>query len=154
MSAAQVRPGFTLLEMLAACVLLGLLVTLLLSLFNQGEIAWSVGKSTATATGRQERSLARAAREGAETVFVTKPTSAAVRLLQAWEANGDIRTTRPFVRVEADLPEEGRAFRPIALEANDGQSVERVEVVVTSAGPDGRWGTEDDITTAPMEEIE
>ena len=41
MSAAQIRPGFTLLEMLAACVLLGLLVTLLLSLFNQGEIAWS-----------------------------------------------------------------------------------------------------------------
>lgn len=40
MSATRIRPGFTLLEMLTASVLLGLLVTLLLSLFNQGEIAW------------------------------------------------------------------------------------------------------------------
>lgn len=53
MSATRIRPGFTLLEMLTASVLLGLLVTLLLSLFNQGEIAWSVGKTTATETGRR-----------------------------------------------------------------------------------------------------
>lgn len=154
MSAAPVRPGFTLLEMLAASVLLGLLVTLLLSLFNQGEIAWTVGKTTAADTGRQERSLVRAAREGAETVFVKEPTPTAVRLLSAWEADGGVRMSRPFVRVEADLPEAGRAVRSIALETTGGQTAERVEVVVTSAGPDGQWGTEDDLTTAPLEEIE
>lgn len=154
MSATRIRPGFTLLEMLTASVLLGLLVTLLLSLFNQGEIAWSVGKTTAAETGRRSRSLARAAREGAETVFVTKPTPSALRLLPAWEANGEVRTTRPFMRVETGLPEAGQAARPIALEAVGGQSAERVDVVVASAGPDGRWGTEDDLTTAPEEEFE
>lgn len=154
MSATRIRPGFTLLEMLTASVLLGLLVTLLLSLFNQGEIAWSVGKTTATETGRRSRSLARAAREGAETVFVTKPTPSALRLLPAWEANGEVRTTRPFMRVETGLPEAGQAARPIALEAIGGQSAESVDVVVASAGPDGRWGTEDDLTTAPEEEFE
>ena len=140
MSAAQIRPGFTLLEMLAACVLLGLLVTLLLSLFNQGEIAWSVGKSTATATGRQERSLARAAREGAETVFVTKPTSAAVRLLQAWEANGDIRTTRPCsgrhgktVSVEGsgcrNKSERASSPNPLTAEASKAMPVENARSI-------------------------
>lgn len=111
MSATRIRPGFTLLEMLTASVLLGLLVTLLLSLFNQGEIAWSVGKTTAAETGRRSRSLARAAREGSETVFVTKPTPSALRLLPAWEANGEVRTTRPFMRVETGLPEAGQAAR-------------------------------------------
>ena len=154
MSGARGRRGFTLLEMLAASVLLGLLVTLLLSLFNQGEIAWTVGETTAVETGRQERSLVRAARDGADAVFVKGPTPTAVRLLSAWGANGDVRTSRPFVRVEADLPEAGRAVRSIALEAAGGRSAERVEVIVTSAGPDGQWGTEDDLTTAPLEEIE
>ena len=154
MIALPVRSGFTLLEMLAASVLLGLLVALLLSLFSQGEIAWTVGETTAAETGRQERSLVRAARESAEMVFVKEPTPSAVRLLSAWEANGDVRTSRPFVRVEAGLPEAGRAVRPIALEATDGKSAERVEVVVASAGPDGQWGTADDLTTAPAEEVE
>lgn len=85
---------------------------------------------------------------------MTKPTPSALRLLPAWEANGEVRTTRPFMRVETGLPEAGQAACPIALEAIGGQSAERVDVVVASAGPDGRWGTEDDLTTAPEEEFE
>lgn len=123
MNATRIRPGFTLLEMLTASVLLGLLVTLLLSLFNQGEIAWSVGKTTAAETGRRSRSLARAAREGAETVFVTKPTPSALRLLPAWEANGEVRTTRPFMRV--DRPAGGGPGRPADCAGGDRRTVGR-----------------------------
>lgn len=147
------QPGFTLLEMLAASVLLGLLVTLLLSLFNQGEIAWAVGESTAVETGKREQTLTRAAREGANTVFV-KDSSAVVRLLSPWDESGAVRTSRPFVRVETGLPEVGRAVLPIVLEQTAGRSAERVEVIVTSAGPDGIWGSEDDLTTSPLEEFE
>lgn len=145
------QPGFTLLEMLAASILLGLLVTLLLSLFNHGEIAWAVGESTAVETGRRERTLSRAAREGANTVFVK---DSAVRLLSPWDENGTVRTSRPFARVETDLPKIGRAVLPIVLEQTAGKSAERVEVIVSSAGPDGIWGSEDDLTTSPLEEFE
>lgn len=154
MNIAHIRPGFTLLEMLAASLLLGLMATLLLSLFNQGEMAWTVGKLKSSETDRRAQSLACLTRQGAETVFIKGERQSAVRLLSAWNEQGDVRTSRPFVRVESDLPEVGRAVRQIALAATDGQSVERVEVIVTSAGADGQWGSEDDLTTAPMEDFE
>ena len=148
------RRGFTLLEVLAASVLLGLLVTLILTLFKQGEIAWSMGESSAEGTGCQERFLVRAAREGAETVFVTDPQLTALRLLSAWNENGEIRSTRPIVRTTVEESVTGQAVRPIVLESTTGRSSVQVEVIVTSAGPDGQWETEDDLTTAPLGGVE
>ena len=151
------RPGFTLLEVLVAALLLGLLSSLLTTLFNQGVIAWNVGASSLSETDRFRRAFSDEARLAAALLPVTDDSGRAfaVRLRSAWDENGAVRTGRAFDLTDsADVLSE-TGVRTVALMA-DGKSENDglVQVVVSSAGPDGRWGTEDDLSTAPLEGFE
>lgn len=53
------RSGFTLLEVLVASVLMGMLVTILTMIFNQSAIAWRTGKSGVSDMTEVERQMAR-----------------------------------------------------------------------------------------------
>lgn len=149
MSGIQGKRGFTLLEMLAATVLLGLMATLGVSLFRQSAIAQSVGEASVEDCSRRRREIACAARLAAETVpvAVSGAGPVAFRVMSAWDADGNVRRSRPFERMEAPLPAVGAACRRATFSATEKNSGEVVTVVVASAGPDGRWGTDDDLST-------
>lgn len=53
------RSGFTLLEVLVASVLMGMLVTILTMIFNQSAIAWRTGKAGVADMTESERQLMR-----------------------------------------------------------------------------------------------
>ena len=53
------RNGFTLLEVLVASVLMGMLVTILTMIFNQSAIAWRTGKAGVADMTETERNLSR-----------------------------------------------------------------------------------------------
>ena len=53
------KHGFTLLEVLVASVLMGMLVTILTMIFNQSAIAWRTGKASVADMSETERNLAR-----------------------------------------------------------------------------------------------
>lgn len=149
------RTGFTLLELLAAVVLLGLLSTVLTMLFRQGSISWSVGETAVVDVSCRRHEIARAARDASDalTCVDVGGNRSVIRMCSPWTSEGDIRDTRPFVC--ADAPSShGSAFCVISLSAGQAASSEAVEIIVTSAGPDGKWGTDDDLTTDPLEGVE
>ena len=53
------RSGFTLLEVLVASMLMGMLVTILTMIFNQSAIAWRTGKAGVANMTETERQLSR-----------------------------------------------------------------------------------------------
>ena len=145
MNGMRAMAGYTLLEMLSASVLLGLMVTLLAFLFRQGTIASGVGAAAASDAAERRLEIVRAARAAGETLVCVDGTPR--RLLSAWDENGNVRETRPLARVDAPLPESGTACREVRIADEVGLSGEILTVVVSSAGPDGKWGTDDDLTT-------
>lgn len=153
---ASRRAGFTLLEILVAVMLLGLLATFLIMFFRQSMIARSVGEAAVADSDRQRREIARAAQLASETIPMAdeKNGPKSLRVLSAWDAEGKIRSTRPLAKTDTPLPEAGGACRKVPLSPTAASSGELVTVVVTSAGPDGRWGTDDDLTTEIPEGVE
>ena len=145
------RAGFTLLEMLVASLLFGMLVTLLTVLFNQGNRAWDVGRVAAVNLDRRRQAVAENARLAADYL----PTDAGgYRVLSAWDEQGNLRTTRPLEKASGWTPQAGTAVAEVQLVGAAPQSARAVVVRVASAGPDGRWGTDDDIATGPVEDFE
>ena len=151
MTSVRLRPGFTLLEMLLATVILGLLMSLLTTLFNQGNNAWAVGRASVADLDARRRTLAEASRRAAD--FIPAGTEG-YRVLSAWDANGGLRTTRPLEPAAGLKVEEGAAYLSVTLDPGETKRASVVGVCVTSAGPDGVWGTEDDLSTVPEEAIE
>ena len=49
------REGFTLVEVLVASLLLGMLVTILTMVFNQSSIAWRTGKASVSVIDKMRR---------------------------------------------------------------------------------------------------
>ena len=60
------RGGFTLIEVLVASLLLGMLVTILTMVFNQSSIAWRTGKASVAEMDGMRRLLAQTQRRGEE----------------------------------------------------------------------------------------
>lgn len=162
------RNGFTLLEVLVASVLMGMLVTILTVIFNQSAIAWRTGKAGVADMSETERNLARihAAADnalpfiGTANYFVVSP----------WKdvSSDDSRVFHG--RGIAIAKEIGKGFDNISgnFYLDDGGNLEwrqtglgkaklenqsQFTVGVRSAGPDRRWDTGDDISTWP-EEVE
>lgn len=143
--------GFTLLEMLVATLLLGMLITLLGAMFTQSGLAWDVGRASVVDTGRRQRSLSASAHRASDIV----PTAEGwYRVQSAWDEQGELRGQRPLEKEEKLRPVEGTAYGIVRLEGGSSEAQSVVRVQVRSAGPDGLWGTEDDLSTAPEEDFE
>lgn len=162
------RSGFTLLEVLVASVLMGMLVTILTVIFNQSAIAWRTGKAGVADMSETERNLARihAVADSAlpyteqGNYFVVSPwndsnTDESTRFYRRGIAQaGDISKGFDAVSLNFSGSDAGKgAWRRTGLGRSKMNSQSQFTVGVRSAGPDRLWNTEDDISTWP-EEVE
>ena len=82
------RRGFTIIELLVASLLLGIIVTILTMIFNQSSIAWRVGLAgTADLSGIRENVAE--IREEADNAFVHD--GKLYRLTGLWDKHGNLR---------------------------------------------------------------
>lgn len=162
-----VRRGFTLLEMLVASLLLGMLVTILTMVFNASSIAWRTGKAGVSQLSSIRRQLSLAQYRSQNVLPCVDEQGQNGCIGGAWNSDGTIRT-RAVSKMPTDsgfdVPNFGKDFNnakqsmsvPSAKNfmcnatLRQGQSGSYV-VGVLSWGPDGVKDTEDDITTWPLE---
>jgi len=82
-------PGFTIIELLVASLLLGLLVTILTMIFNQSSIAWRTGVAGTVSMDRVRENIAEL-REEADNAFVHN--GKLYRYTGLWDKDGNLRT--------------------------------------------------------------
>lgn len=82
------RRGFTIIELLVASMLLGLLVTILTMIFNQSSIAWRIGVAV-TSNMDDVRDNIAALHEEADNAFVYNGTI--YRTVGLWDSAGELR---------------------------------------------------------------
>lgn len=163
----RVRKGFTLLEMLVASLLLGMLVTILTMVFNSSSIAWRTGKAGVAGLSKIRRQLS-LAQYRADNLLpdIDEKSQGVVGMVgSAWDPNGT-----PHTRAVAKLPGDngfnatfGSSFNsakrspggPASVKVDGGSfdldKANSYTVGVLSYGPDGIRDTDDDITTWPLE---
>lgn len=159
------RNGFTLLEVLVASVLMGMLVTILTMIFNQSAISWRIGKAGVADMSQAERNLSRIHFMADSVLPYMGENYCAV---SPWDdASGNDSTTlqRRGVRKASELEKgldtvagnfgNADAGKGSWMSGDLGkvrtESYGNFVVGVRSAGPDGISGTTDDITTWPDE---
>ena len=160
------RSGFTLLEVLVASVLMGMLVTILTMIFNQSAIAWRTGKAGVADMSETERNIARIQSMADNVLPYTDSRNYCV--VSPWDdARSD--SSKMFntrgIRRATDLrtgvatvsgtfydQDAGKgSWKQTGLGNPDFNGGRTFVVGVRSAGPDRRWDTEDDISTWPDE---
>ena len=160
------KKGFTILELMVASLLLGMLMTILTMIFNQSSIAWRTGVAGVADLDDVRDNVAEV-REEADNAYIWNDK--VHRILGLWDDDGQLRT-RAW-----DAPgssEEGKENAKAAyLQARGGNfrnnsklsdfkiiSVDRGDPVppittdtinVKSAGPDQEFDTWDDIWSFP-----
>ena len=159
------KRGFTILELLVASLLLGMLVTILTMIFNQSSIAWRTGVAGVADLDEARGNMAEL-RDEADNVYVwnNKPQ----RLLGLWNEQGRLRTravdaaggdfetkeTAQYfkAKVNASFSDDMRLNEIKSVDVGSGDSGNGFNtyiVNVKSAGPDGELGTWDDIWSFP-----
>ncbi len=161
------KRGFTLLEMLVASLLLGMLVSLLTTMFSQSSIAWAAGVATVADMDRTRQDIA--AVQAASDVLLDKEGDVVRSVFQDMTTRQFSRNGRAVERMDSgnskvsevksrfDTPS---SWAPIGVNSVGGVGeTGRVGmgdgnayvVGVTSLGPDGKKDTWDDITTWPTD---
>lgn len=148
--------GFTLLEVLVASLLLGMLVTILTMVFNQSSIAWRTGTAGVADLDSKRQDIAMWHADADSALPRVRGTQK-YRIVSAWNEYGAIRKRSVEQVVSANQPggvdfDRPRTWQDIGV-TGSGQSSRFSSFVVgvTSAGPDGKFKTGDDITTWPKE---
>lgn len=157
------RKGFSLVELMVASLLLGILVTILTMIFNQSSVAWRTGTAGVAQLQdtRRELGVFHDIRDDALPGLKEKDKTGTSRGVQ-------YRTVSVFT--DSNTLRSGRAFDQIVwngaptINAADTQNGTTYQlsggqtagsatftVGVRSAGPNGVFGDEDDITTWPDE---
>jgi len=159
------RKGFTIIELLVASLLLGMLVTILTMIFNQSSIAWRIG-TAGTADMDDVRDNIAELREEADNAFVWN--NQVYRHVGLWDRDGNLRDrtcdapgskvqSEPGCRaliLQSKLSASGEVtpndFRPVNVgQTRGGGSAKTYTVNVKSAGPDKVFDTYDDIWSWP-----
>ncbi len=156
------KKGFTILELLVASLLLGMLVTILTMIFNQSSIAWRTGEAGVANLDQACESVAEV-REEADTVYIWENNI--YRLVSPWDdRNGNLRTRAVLPRGDAGATVEhldavvNKDLEDILKGDGDGYSVDSVDggatrkpftVNVKSAGPNRKFDDYDDIWSFP-----
>ena len=162
------RRGFTIIELLVASMLLGMLVTILTMVFNQSSIAWRVGINGISDLGDARYTMG-TVREIADNAFVYG--NKGYRHIGLWQRNGQLRnracdaddltdgsqihqTTEWFFQLPTSLTVSDairpRDFKPKNVGSGSGSKGFNTYIVnVKSSGPDRKMGTWDDIWSFP-----
>ena len=161
------KKGFTLIEILVASLLLGMLMTILTMVFNSSAIAWRTGRASNAkmSLARRQLSYAQFLADNALPRIDQNSPSVTGRILGAWDKNGNVRDRAvevfpsgkfPFNlpswdsqgSVGSSVPEPFAQVNNIQmLQTQNGQGY---LVGVHSWGPDGKEDTLDDIDTMPV----
>ena len=152
------KKGFTILELLIASLILGILVTTTTAVFNQCAIAWRIGISGANELDDVRDNVAEL-REEADNVYIWEGTL--YKLLTIWQESGELRTRAISVEGNFATWEGPNFFKEIGVKKSvsqmglvpvgAGSSVRshNYSINVKSAGPDLEFGTWDDIWSFP-----
>ena len=160
------RRGFTILELLVAALLLGMLVTILTMIFNQSAIAWRTGKAGVADMTDTERQLSRIHAyadnllpfTGGDKYCVVSPWDDAITDDSGQFNVRGIRKAselhKNFQQVSGNFQNNdggNGSWRQTGLGSPRMNGGKSFIVGVRSAGPDREWETEDDISTWPDE---
>lgn len=171
------RKGFTLLELLVASLLLGMLMTVLTMLFNQSSIAWRTGVAGVNDLDEVRETIGRVRNE-ADNAYIWKNGSPQVAsIVSIWRSDAGGKTGSQKLRrraidagTESDI-QQGEKITAILGSLNTGASGAKAGQIVTQssiscgqgqtgnadnysvnvrcAGPDGKHNTYDDIWSFP-----
>jgi prepilin-type N-terminal cleavage/methylation domain-containing protein len=168
------KKGFTIIELLVASLLLGMLVSVLTMLFNQSSIAWRTGVATIVDMDVIRDDIA-SIREEADNVLLAPETNEKMfMVVSPWDENGDLRkravnssemggdNAAQYMYSSMLLYNQASYLTRQNLKASDFTLINcgstdsakksyGYTVGVTSAGPDRRFGSYDDITSWPEE---
>ena len=164
---SESKRGFTLIEILVASLLLGMLMTILTMVSNSSAIAWRTGRASNSMMGKARRQLSYAQylADSALPRVDTANKSHTGRILSAWDRDGNPRDRAveiyasgkfPFPLPNwasqgsngSSVPQPWQQVRNIEKLRADGGSTHIVGV--HSWGPDGKQNTSDDINTMPL----
>lgn len=155
------RRGFTIIEVLVASLLLGMLVTILTMIFNQSSIAWRTGTASVVDLDEVRENIA-AVREESDNLYVWKNDM--FKILSPWKSDGTLRKrayscedvqsedTPTFLKGNSSVTEETKPHQYKNVSVGNGTSNSgffTYTVNVKCAGPDGTIGTWDDIWSYP-----
>lgn len=156
------KRGFSLIELMVASLLLGMLVTILTMIFNQSSIAWRTGTAGVAELQDTRRQLGvfhdvrddalPGLGEGKAYGTSRGVSRRTVSLFQS--GSNTLRSDRAFDTVQWDGPSVNSAGdRGQSKDLTGGQRAggSTFTVGVRSAGPNGKFGDPDDITTWPDE---
>lgn len=102
------KRGFTILELLVATMLLGMLATILTMVFTQSSVSWRLGTALVDDLGKARNKVA-AVREEADNSFFWN--NQVRRMVSPWDSKGDLR------KRACDCADVGGADAPASLEA-------------------------------------
>lgn len=157
------KRGFTIIELLVASLLLGMLVTILTMIFNQSSIAWRTGVK-GVADLDDVRAKISAIREEADNLLVLPGSpNKLYRSVSLWDASGELRkracsdtTAGTFANYETSLlisdPGGDRLPKDFAsIPVGNGRvnAADTYTVNVKSAGPNKKFDDYDDIWSWP-----
>ena len=156
------KRGFTILELLVASLLLGMLVSVLTMLFNQSSISWRTGVATVESLDEVRSNIA-SLRDEADNVYIWNDEI--YHLTGLWDENGQLRerawdidgasSTAKYPRMEGeggrlDDSTQLNDFKPVNVGSGGGISALKSYMVnVKSAGPNKVFGDYDDIWSYP-----
>ena len=152
------KRAFTILELLVASLLLGMLVTILTMLFNQSSFAWRTGVAGVADLDDVRTNIADL-RDDADNAYVWNNN--VQRLVGLWDDNGTLRKRAWDVEGEGSvkgtvisLKDDSKLsdIKTVAVGSGDsGSSIKTYSVNVKSAGPNREFNDYDDIWSFPDE---
>lgn len=152
------KRAFTILELLVASLLLGMLVTILTMLFNQSSIAWRTGVAGVADLDDVRTNIADL-RDDADNAYVWNNN--VQRLVGLWDDNGTLRKRAWDVDGEESvkgtvisLKDDSKLseIKTVSVGSGDsGSSIKTYSVNVKSAGPNREFNDYDDIWSFPDE---
>lgn len=165
------KKGFTLIEMLVASLLLGMLVSILTMVFNASSIAWRTGRASVVSLDKMRRQVALRQRVADDLLYVRDRNGgdaiAAVRTPWIYsESAGSDELRKRGVRAVSGsfgfsvsdvkwMNGSGAPWKEVTVNRESGNGSQKTYAVgVMSYGPDGKTGGEfsaDDITSWPEE---
>lgn len=156
------RRGFTILELLVASMLLGMLVSILTMIFNQSAIAWRTGTAGVADLDGVRDNMAEI-REEADNAFIHNSKVQSITGL--WDENGELRRRAcdaapgdtqlaRILKNKSNLASnEPKAWTSDNIHSvgnrGSGKSIVTYTVNVKSAGPNREFGDYDDIWSWP-----
>ena len=159
------KRGFTILELLVASLLLGMLLTILTMLVNQSSVSWRTGVASVAGLDEVRDNIAEV-RDEADNAYVWN--NKIHRILGLWDDQGNLRKRAWDVGVEDKADSRALMLSARASSINDrakpsdftvlsvgssasSGSLKTYTVNVKSAGPDREFNTYDDIWSYPDE---